>query len=205
MSWVRVDDQFPDHPKLMRMGKDRLPAMGLWVVGLCYAARYLTDGFIPDASLPYGCKRQATLLVSAGLWGVVDGGYQIHDYREYQLSRVEVMELRAKNAERQSRRRHGVTDSVTTSVTPPEVTRPTSHTDTDTHTEVPLNVSDWAEPATFFEERTGRKPSAKVRDWLEDLHARFSRKELLHAMTVVPGAKESDWLKKVDAYLEHAA
>jgi hypothetical protein len=46
VSWVRLDDQFADHPKVTTAG----PLAGwLYVCGLLYAARYLTDGFIPTA------------------------------------------------------------------------------------------------------------------------------------------------------------
>lgn len=213
MTWVRVDDQFPDHPKLLRLGKQRLPAMGLWVTGLCYSARFLTDGFIPSAALPYGSKRIAQLLVDVGLWGTADGGYQIHDYQDYQPTRQQVLETRARNAA--SGRRGGQAKGKQDASEPlSETLAPRlngaspvreAHPIPIPSTEVLLNVPEYIEPSDFYEERVGRKPSQKVKDWLEDLHARFSRKELIHAMTAVPGAKERNWLNKVDAYLENVA
>jgi hypothetical protein len=223
LSWVRVDDQFPDHPKLMRLGKDRLAGMGLWVVGLCYCARFLTDGYIPAMALPWGSRRIATLLVSVGLWDVEGDGYRIHDYHEYQPTKAAVLEKRAEllagkvaggKARAASAGRDGGRfapadhQQTTSSPAGDELVGP--HQQTTSPIPIPskqvlTNVSDWVEPAAFFEERTGRRPSQKVRDWLEDLHARFSRRELLHAMTVVPDPKATDWLKKVDAYLEAAA
>ena len=49
MSWVKLDDQFSDHPKLLKVG----PLAGwLWVSSLAYSSRYLTDGFIPEEAVP---------------------------------------------------------------------------------------------------------------------------------------------------------
>ena len=46
MTWVRIDDEFPQHPKVVRAGP---LGMALQVAGLCYCNKYLTDGFIPWA------------------------------------------------------------------------------------------------------------------------------------------------------------
>ncbi len=41
MSWIKIDDQFSDHPKIIEAG----PLAGwLYVSSLCYCGRYLTDG-----------------------------------------------------------------------------------------------------------------------------------------------------------------
>jgi len=44
MPWVRIDDHFDEHPKFLKAGP---LAMALWVAGLAYCNRNLTDGFIP--------------------------------------------------------------------------------------------------------------------------------------------------------------
>ena len=44
MSWVKIDDHFSDHPKVVQAGPE---AAWLYICGLCYCAKYLTDGFIP--------------------------------------------------------------------------------------------------------------------------------------------------------------
>lgn len=101
MTWVKLDDHFPDHPKVLAAGP---LAAWLYVCGLAYASRYLTDGFVPAAQVPRlaDLKQASALaerLVDAGLWEQTDGGYQIHDYLEYQRSAREVDELSAKRAE----------------------------------------------------------------------------------------------------------
>lgn len=102
MSWVRLDDQFTDHPKIVQAG----PLAGwLYICGLTYANRYLTDGRIPAAQVRRladvdGADELAARLVAAGLWEVVDGGYQIHDYLEYQPSADTVRKEREATAHR---------------------------------------------------------------------------------------------------------
>lgn len=44
MPWIKVDDHFDEHPKLSRVGP---LGVVLWVTGLAYCNRNLTDGFIP--------------------------------------------------------------------------------------------------------------------------------------------------------------
>lgn len=92
MPWARFDDQFPDHPKVALAG----PAAGwLFVCGVCYCARMLTDGFIPigqirklaDVDNPVAL---ADRLVEVGLWENADGGYRVHDYLEYNPSAQQV-------------------------------------------------------------------------------------------------------------------
>lgn len=121
MSWVRLDDQFADHPKVTTAG----PLAGwLYVCGLLYAARYLTDGFIPTAhvarlaALPRP-RQLAERLVQVGLWERAEGGYRIHDYAEYQPTADDVRATRAANAARQATwrsRRNGASNGVTNDV-----------------------------------------------------------------------------------------
>ena len=98
MTWVKLDDLFPGHLKVLRAGPS---AAWLFVAGLCYCAQYLTDGFIPDEALPglgqYGAlraKHLAGVLVGVSLWERRDGGYYIHDYLNYQPSRKDTEQQR---------------------------------------------------------------------------------------------------------------
>ena len=45
MTWLRIDDCMPDHPKVDGLS-DR--AFRAHVTGLCYCARHLTDGNVPQ-------------------------------------------------------------------------------------------------------------------------------------------------------------
>src|SRR3990167_275444 len=101
MSWVKIDDHFPEHPKVLMAGPQ---AAWLYVCGLAYASRNLTDGLIPAsqvkrlAEVPTAPKL-ATKLVEVGLWEQVGGGYIIHDYLEYNPTREEVLARRETRAE----------------------------------------------------------------------------------------------------------
>lgn len=44
MTWIKVDDHFDEHPKLAAVGP---VGWGVWLAGLAYCNRNLTDGFIP--------------------------------------------------------------------------------------------------------------------------------------------------------------
>lgn len=113
MSWVRIDDQFPMHPKIVTAGP---LAEVLQERAACYASRQLTDGFIPFAVLPLllvGFERLffdgkpaldydwPGLMMSirvpgcdVGLWEKTDGGWLVHDYLDYNPSRYDIEQLR---------------------------------------------------------------------------------------------------------------
>jgi hypothetical protein len=83
MSWVKLDDQLADHPKIAQAGP---LGLAVYVAGLCYSARYLTDGFIPYASSERFAGSSPELrqkLVELSLWDETNGGYLVHDYLDY--------------------------------------------------------------------------------------------------------------------------
>lgn len=90
--WIRLDDQITHHKKFCRVGP---VSSWLFVGGLAYSARYLTDGFIPTevlttlTNIPKP-KRYADLLVGVGLWAQEPEGWRIHDYHTYQPTKTEV-------------------------------------------------------------------------------------------------------------------
>lgn len=112
MVWVRLADDFPHHPKILKAG----PLAGwLWACGLAYANKYATDGFIPAAQVRLladlqAPDDQARRLVDVGLWEVAPSGYQIHDFAAYQPSSDEVKRERESAARRQAdyRRRRAI-------------------------------------------------------------------------------------------------
>lgn len=96
MTWVKIDDRMPEHPKIAGL-RDR--AFRVHVEALCYCAGSLTDGFIPEAvAKARGWTRSAGELVEARLWEAAVGGWRIHDYLEHQRSKEHargVSEVRA--------------------------------------------------------------------------------------------------------------
>jgi hypothetical protein len=92
-TYVKVHDGLPDHPKIIEAGGE---AGWLYICGLAYASRQLTDGVISKRLVPRltdGSKPEASAsaLVRVGLWheGEHDcpscplagpDAYVIHDY-----------------------------------------------------------------------------------------------------------------------------
>ena len=118
MTWVRLDDTMGDHPKIISLS-DR--AFRLHILGLLYCSRHLTDGRVPERvahAMVANGKRYAEELVAAGSWDAIAGGYEVHDYGEFQLSKAQVLEQRAKTAARvagwRQRHRNGVTGALVT-------------------------------------------------------------------------------------------
>ena len=102
MPWARLDDRFHDHPKIVGLPH---AAVGVYALGLSYAASQLTDGVLPKRVV--AGWRDATAvrkLVDAGLWESAPGGYRIHDYLDWNPSRDQVIADRAKAAERKRKR-----------------------------------------------------------------------------------------------------
>jgi hypothetical protein len=116
MVWVRLDEEFVHHPKVVQVGPH---GVALQVAALCYSNRYLTDGFIPfgavrtlldfnrvgenvgerqDYWVEVGALNVARKLVEAGLWTEVPGGFRIHDFHDYQPTREAVEAERARNS-----------------------------------------------------------------------------------------------------------
>lgn len=103
MPWFRVDDSFHDHPKVFDAPDC---AVALWTRAGTWSAHNLTDGFVPTAILARFTSDPGTAareLVRRGLWLRVRGGYQFHDWHDYQPTRVAVENERKLKAERQRR------------------------------------------------------------------------------------------------------
>lgn len=101
MTWVRVDDAFSEHPKVLAAGPYGL---AVFVRSLCWASRNLTDGLIPAAvarSFLFDIPAEdATIarLVALRLWDEQSDGYVVHDYLVFNPSRAKV------EADREARR-----------------------------------------------------------------------------------------------------
>jgi len=114
--WVRLDEEFARHPKVLAAGP---LGMAMQVAALCYCNSYLTDGFVPRSVVAglldleglgmrlwsgeligggedADWKLIVSDLLDAGLWEEVPGGYRIHDFHDYQPTKREVLELREK-------------------------------------------------------------------------------------------------------------
>ena len=138
MAWVKLDDRFAQHPKVVAAGP---LAMAMQVAALGYCNRELTDGFVPRAIaktlLDFEVERDGKLyrlgyscgmagedveaswvidsLIATGMWEEVPGGYRIHDFHDYQPSREQALREREQTKQRVRawRARNGVGNGVT--------------------------------------------------------------------------------------------
>lgn len=113
MSWAKFDDQFPHHPKILRAGPE---AAWLHVCGVCWSARYLTDGRIPKSAIATLSSvrepdRFAVTLVEVGVWHDRGDFYEIHDYLEYNPSKADELARREAARNRQASHRESRTKS----------------------------------------------------------------------------------------------
>ncbi|QDB74574.1 hypothetical protein SEA_MELBA_70 [Gordonia phage Melba] len=139
MTWFKVDDGFWSHPKTSTLPAS---AIALWVKAGAYSCQHLTDGRItPQVLKLLGTRKSARDLVTAGLWLEVDGGWEFHDWAEYQETSSDVRKRRDEAKERQRKSREArtnkqresqpksrdmshVTENVTNGVTSQEVSYP---------------------------------------------------------------------------------
>ena len=125
MTWVRIDDGAPLHPKLLDAGPE---AAWLWTCGLAYCNRNHTDGLIaarhlaalyPGAWPAVRLEELAARLVSVRLWDADGPDYRVHDYAHYQeeatrevVDARRVYERERKRAQRLKARPGHVPDNV---------------------------------------------------------------------------------------------
>lgn len=101
MSWLKLDDQIFYNRKVAQCDTE---TKMLYIVGLTYCANQLTDGFIPEATLPLLAgmagidwqiaKQSAGKLLDVCLWFAKDNGWQVPDYLEYNPSKEQVLHNR---------------------------------------------------------------------------------------------------------------
>jgi len=157
MGWVRLDDNFADHPKVIHLSDS---AFRLYIESLCYANRQLTDGFIPNAVYTKLSKNDdAQFLIEAGLWLEEPKGFRIRSYDEYQPTRKKVEQKRNEAKERLKRHRERKGNANETHApTQPNPTQPNTSLDTDISKEVVVVDRDIA----IYEEEPDYLPQTKI-------------------------------------------
>lgn len=120
MTWFRVDDGMPSHPKTRSIPRaKRMAAIGVWTSCGAWSSRHLTDGLVPaDVVIDEGGRASdAAALVAAGLWHVTGhecdrcapvpaGHYLFHDWSSpWNPTRERVLDERRATAERVAKHR----------------------------------------------------------------------------------------------------
>jgi len=106
MIWVKVDVDFPDHPRLLEFA-DPDAMIGFWLRGLAYSRRHELDGLVPKAALKLWPGEHneacAEMLVRAGLWSDEGKHYRIERYEEKgNQTKAQIASVRAKDRERKA-------------------------------------------------------------------------------------------------------
>lgn len=113
MSWGRVDDRMPEHPKWAALEREHGPrvwadAMAVWAVVLCYANRNETDGAIEETLLARstplgrGAVKAAEAMVSVRLMDRTEHGFRLHDFLSYNPSAEKKKAERAADSARKA-------------------------------------------------------------------------------------------------------
>src|SRR5689334_20640489 len=97
MTWIKLDDRAPRHPKIAAL-TDR--AFRWWMLGLCYASEFLTNGVLPPVFWKQAPAPTRKELTTGKLWDWNDPNFHIHDYLEHQQSRETVEKERRRNRDR---------------------------------------------------------------------------------------------------------
>lgn len=112
MAWGRLHDRANGNGKLLALSD---AGWRMWGCGLIYCQDNLTDGFIPEAAIfTFGVKARNKIVVAdelcqslvpgrGPLWHKVAGGYQVHDFLDWNDPREKVLAERAKIQERVGR------------------------------------------------------------------------------------------------------
>lgn len=119
MTWVKLDDGFADHPKVVTLSDKAFRCL---VRAYCYCGRYDTDGLLP---VGFMAPKYEDELVAAGLLDRPGYGERasVHDYLTYNPSREQVEEERRKARERRAKGGRGSGDVRANDINP-DPTRP---------------------------------------------------------------------------------
>jgi hypothetical protein len=101
MSWLRLDDKFPRHPKVLKLTDAQFR---LHLAAMAYCAEHETDGRITREAVetltPHrGKAKLVARLVELVLWDGDGEDYQIHDYLDWNPSHEQIQSKRSARAE----------------------------------------------------------------------------------------------------------
>ena len=201
MTWAKLSDNFHSHPKTLQMSWEEI---GVYAVALSYAAANLTDGFLPDEwvrrTLGRRTRKLTDGLLSARAWerDSKRGGYLIVDFLDYNPSREEISEMRAKTRERVTRYRRRVSNALVTQQDPVKDVKDlkpplsvTSLVGVENDFDIPREISDYANQLRDANDSTEavladfrrRLPEAAFHSAMEALRERRERKPALVSET----------------------
>lgn len=188
MPWGRLDDSLYDHPKLDLLGSQRMAGVGLWAVSISWCNRRLTDGFLPASRIRQlgGTVRLAERLVEVGLFDRAEGGYLVHDFLEFNDSKLEA------EAKQRQRRDAGRLGGQARSTRPSEpLGEPPSEPLNGSVKPVPSrpvpsspegNTPREDDPAVVYANLSGGWPSSGALDWIDRLTSEYGPEAVIKAI-----------------------
>lgn len=101
MTWVKLDDLMPEHPKIIGRSDAAFRALiELW----CYSARHKTNGKIEKPAIKRIVKpRVLAELIESGLLHENGVAFDIHDWLDHNISLEDHESKKAASAERKRR------------------------------------------------------------------------------------------------------
>lgn len=210
MPWAKFDDDLLTNPKFMTVGAE---AKLLYMSSIVHCAKALTDGMVQQRvalsiARLVGISDFATAseeLVDAELWEITDGGWQIHDYLEYNPSREKVLAERDEARERMSK--------VRSRDVRPNIERteqePTENLIFPVPVPVPMNNMCVCDDVETADVETVDKPKAEYSDDFEQFWQNYPRKiakkEAYRAWTarLKGGALPGDMVSAAEHYAEY--
>lgn len=209
MPWVKLTDDWYDDADIAAVGP---LGLAMWVTGLTWCARNLTDGHIPRRQArrlidlqgiavdgePALADDVASQLVEVGLWSQTNTGYLVRNYHRYQPTRQKVLTDRAKDRKRKASRSDHDPDN-----DPPDGFRPESTG----NRQPPVPVPD-SDPV-LSSSRNSREADPPVDNPTGDVPAEtwthYAQLRLKQQTTTI--ANPAAWKRKTarNAQLEHGA
>ncbi len=170
MSWVRFDDNYRDHEKVVYAGKS---GRELHMAMIFYCARNLTDGFIHEGMVaklavseeienwPDALQRLMTILPrykNPLVYRRENGFYELHDYHKYQPSKAQIEAQRSELSEKRAQAgREGGRQSGVTRRSKNEANGEANWKQKRSPDPVPVSVSEFPLPNTVSETATGAR------------------------------------------------
>jgi uncharacterized phage protein (TIGR02220 family) len=221
MAHVQLDLDFLTHPKTLATSP---LAQLLFIRSLIYAASHLTDGFIPEAALPQlsydlmqyerlhykpsnvhaSTPHQVTLeeikkeLVFHKRWKKCSGGFRIHDYLDYQLSKRQVLQLI------ENKRKAGQAGGVAAAIARAQASAVAKSKQTSTESNpIPLPI-----PLSLVGEKkeeaiVGLAPNGAMWGEAEGLLEFLNQKTGKHFNGIRPNGKRTKTITDIHALLKH--
>lgn len=226
--WVKIDDGFATHPKILSAGP--LAAL-IQIRAICFASQNKTDGFLPASAInillhgleelgidtgsigdyaSVGCQANEldwpSIMVHHQLWEVRDGGYYVHDYLEWNLSKKEQESFRKKKSyagkkgmkSRWNKEKSQITDVITSSITD-VITKRYHATSTSSSSSSSLKSdSEFEQFWNVYPKKIGKRAALQAWRKAKD------KPPLVDIMQVIDKAKQSEqWTKENGQFIPH--